>query len=273
MHPILFELGPVTIYSYGVLLAAAYLLGLWLAARRARQAGLDANKVLDLGIWVIIAALIGAKALLFIVDFEQFTSSWQEFTTLLRSGGVFYGGLIAAVVVCIYQLRKHKLALWTSGDLFAPGIALGYMVGRLGCLMAGCCYGKPTDVAWAITFTDPIANLNVGTPLNVPLHPTQLYESAAGLIILLLLLVLERRGRSFAGRTFWLFVLFYSVSRFIIEFYRGDDRGMPLDVLSTSQLISVLLFPLSLLMLWYLSRGSRPPAAEAPARPRKPRFA
>ena len=142
MHPILLELGPITIYSYGVLLAAAYLLGLWMASRRARQAGLDANRVLDLGIWVIIAALVGAKALLFVVDFEQFTSSWQDFTTLLRSGGVFYGGLIAAVVVCIYQLRKHRLPLWTSGDLFAPGIALGYMVGRLGCLMAGCCYGK-----------------------------------------------------------------------------------------------------------------------------------
>ena len=145
--------------------------------------------------------------------------------SLLRSGGVFYGGLIAAVVVCIYQLRKHKLPLWTSGDLFAPGIALGYMVGRLGCLMAGCCYGRPTDVGWAITFTDPAAAINVGTPLNVPLHPTQLYESAAGLVIFLLLMAFERRGRPFPGRTFWMFVLLYAVSRFIIEFYRGDDRG------------------------------------------------
>ena len=273
MHPILFELGPITIYTYGVLLAAAYLLGLWMAARRARQAGLDGNKILDLGIWVIIAALIGAKALLFVVDFRHFTSSWQEFTTLLRSGGVFYGGLIAAVVVCIYQLRKHKLPLWTSGDLFAPGIALGYMVGRLGCLMAGCCYGKPTDVAWAITFTDPAANINVGTPLNVPLHPTQLYESGAGLLILVVLLVLERRGRQFPGRTFWSFVLLYSVSRFIIEFFRGDDRGFVMNMLSTSQFISVVLAPLSIAMLWYLSRPSQPPAAETPARPRKPRFA
>jgi phosphatidylglycerol:prolipoprotein diacylglycerol transferase len=273
VHPILFDLGPLTIYSYGVLLAAAYLLGLWMAARRAKKAGLDANKVLDLGIWVIIAALIGAKALLFVVDFEQFTASPQEFMTLLRSGGVFYGGLIAAIVVCIYQLRKHKLPLWTSGDLFAPGIALGYMVGRLGCLAAGCCYGKPTDVPWAVTFTDPMANLNVGTPLNVALHPTQLYESLAGLIILVLLLVIERRGRAFAGRTFWLFVLFYAISRFIIEFYRGDDRGLVLDMLSTSQFISVVLTPLSLVMLWYLSRPSQPPAAETPARPRKPRFA
>jgi phosphatidylglycerol:prolipoprotein diacylglycerol transferase len=273
VHPILFNLGPITIYSYGVLLAAAYLLGLWMASRRARQAGLDANKVLDLGIWVIIAALVGAKALLFVVEFEQFTSSWQEFTTLLRSGGVFYGGLIAAVLVCVYQLRKHKLPLWISGDLFAPGIALGYMVGRLGCLMAGCCYGKPTDVAWAITFTDPAANLNVGTPLNVPLHPTQLYESLAGLVILVLLLAFERRGRRFHGRTFWSFVLMYAVSRFVIEFFRGDDRGLVLATLSTSQFISVVLAPLSIIMLWYLSRPAQPPETETPARKRKPRFA
>src|SRR5262245_6934777 len=226
---------------------------------------------MDLLIWVIIAALVGAKALLFVVDFNHFTNSWQDFTTLLRSGGVFYGGLIAAIVVCIYQLRKHKLPLWKSGDLFAPGIALGYMVGRLGCLLAGCCYGKPTSVAWAVTFTDPVANLNVGTPLNVPLHPTQIYESAAGLVILLLLLAIERRGRAFPGRTFWLFVLFYSVSRFIIEFYRGDNRGMPLDWLSTSQLISLILFPLSLIMLWYLRRPSKPQAEVTPRR--KARFA
>ncbi|MEW6320405.1 MAG: prolipoprotein diacylglyceryl transferase [Acidobacteriota bacterium] len=273
MHPILLDLGPVTIYSYGVLLAAAYLLGLWLAVRRARAAGLDANRVLDLGIWVIIAALVGAKALLFVVDFRHFTSSWQEFTTLLRSGGVFYGGLIAAVVTCAYLLRKHRLPLWTSGDLFAPGIALGYMVGRLGCLLAGCCYGRPTDVAWAITFTDPAANLNVGTPLNVPLHPTQLYESLAGLVILVALLVLERRGRAFPGRTFWSFVLLYGVSRFIIEYFRGDPRGETLMGLSTSQFISVILVPLSLAMLWYLSRPERPQAPETPAKPRKPRFA
>jgi phosphatidylglycerol:prolipoprotein diacylglycerol transferase len=276
VHPILFNAGPVTIYSYGVLLAAAYLAGLWLAVRRARAAGIDGNRIMDLLIWVIIAALVGAKALLFVVDFNHFTSSWQEFTTLLRSGGVFYGGLIAAIVVCIYQLRKHRLPLWTSGDLFAPGIALGYMVGRLGCLMAGCCYGKPTDVAWAVTFTDPAANLNVGTPLNVALHPTQLYEAGAGLILLIAMLILEKRPKPFAGRTFWSFALGYAVLRFIIEFYRGDDRGLVLDMLSTSQFISVVLAPVSVFMLWYLSRANRPaePEIADPARgPRKPRFA
>lgn len=275
MHPILFNAGPITIYSYGVLLAGAYLAGLWLAVRRARAAGIDGNRIMDLLIWVIIAALVGAKALLFIVDFEHFTSSWEEFTTLLRSGGVFYGGLIAAILVTIYQLRKHRLALWPSADLFAPGIALGYMVGRLGCLMAGCCYGKPTEVAWAITFTDPAANFNVGTPLNIALHPTQLYESAAGLVLLVAMLLIEKRPGAFAGRTFWSFAFGYSVLRFIIEFYRGDDRGLVFDMLSTSQFISVVLGPISLFMLWYLSRAGRPAAPEAadPAHgPRKPRF-
>jgi phosphatidylglycerol---prolipoprotein diacylglyceryl transferase len=271
VHPILLELGPLTLYSYGVFLASAYLLGLWMAVRRANAVGLDGNRVLDLGIWVIIAALVGAKALLFIVDFRYFTSSWDSFMMLVRSGGVFYGGLIAAVAVCIYQLRKHKLPLWISADLFAPGIALGYMVGRLGCLLAGCCYGRPTEVAWAITFTDPAAAMNVGTPLGVALHPTQLYEAFAGLLILVTLLVTEHRGRQFAGRTFWLFVLMYSVLRFGIEFFRGDERGVVLAVLSTSQFISLVLFPLSLGMLWRLSRRTEP-VDTAPSRPRKTRF-
>lgn len=267
MHPILFEAGPITIYTYGVLLAAAYLLGLWLGVKRANAAGLDGNKVLDLGIWVIIAALVGAKGLLFVVEFDHFTSSREEFFSLLRSGGVFYGGLIAASLTCIYQLRKHKLPLWQSGDLFAPGIALGYMVGRLGCLAAGCCYGKPTQVAWAVTFTDPAAALNVGTPLNVPLHPTQLYESLAGLVILLVVLALERRPGSYAGRTFWQFVLLYAVSRFIIEFFRGDDRGA-VAMFSTSQLISLVLAPLSVVMIVWLARQTAAPAPAATPRKR-----
>jgi phosphatidylglycerol:prolipoprotein diacylglycerol transferase len=271
VHPILLDAGPITIYSYGVLLAAAYLLGLWLGVRRANQAGLDGTKVLDLGIWVIIAALVGAKGLLFIVDFEHFTSSREEFFTLLRSGGVFYGGLIAASLTCIYLLRKHKLPLWQSGDLFAPGIALGYMVGRLGCLMAGCCYGKPTQVAWAVTFTDPAAAMNVGTPLGVPLHPTQVYESLAGLVILITLLAIERRGRPYPGRTFWQFVFLYGVSRFVIEFYRGDDRGMA-GMFSTSQVISLVLVPLSLAMLWWLARQTQAPPP-APVVRRRPQSA
>ena len=253
MYPELFSIGPITIYSYGVLLAMSYLLGLWLAMRRARQWGLDPSRVLDLGIYIIIAALIGAKLLLFIVDFDQFSGSLSDLMSLARSGGVFYGGLILAVGVAFWYISRYKLPFWTTCDIFAPGIALGHVTGRLGCLAAGCCYGSPTDVPWAITFTNPLAAANVGTPIGIALHPTQIYEAGAELLILGLLLSTERRGRPFAGRTFWAYMFLYAVSRFIVEIYRGDPRGMLFDV-STSQFISLVLAPLSLAMLVWLSK-------------------
>jgi phosphatidylglycerol:prolipoprotein diacylglycerol transferase len=258
MHPVLFDFHGLTIYSYGVLLAASYLLGLQFALVRARRRGLDGQRVMDLGIWIIVSALVGAKLLLFIVDFKQFTSNPRDLLGLARSGGVFYGGLIAALTVALIYLRRHRLPLWTTTDVFAPGIALGHVVGRMGCLLAGCCFGKPTSMPWAITFTDPAAAANVGTPLGVPLHPTQLYEAGAELLILVFLLVWERRGHGFPGRTFWSYMLLYGVSRFVIEFYRGDSRGMVFDALSTSQFVSVILVPLAIVMLFLLSRRVDP---------------
>src|SRR5215510_3719563 len=257
MYPRLFELGPLTLYTYGVLLAAAYLVGLRLAMVRAKAQGLDANRVLDLGIYIIISALVGAKLLLLITDFRTFRADPKELLTLARSGGVFYGGLILAVGVALWYIRRVGLPLWTTCDVFAPGIALGHVVGRFGCFFAGCCYGKPTSMPWGITFTDPFAQTNVGTPLGVPLHPTQLYEAGAELLILGVLLFTERKGRPFAGRTFWLYMLLYAISRFIIEFFRGDERGT-VGMFSTSQFISILLAPLAVAMLIYLSRLSAP---------------
>jgi len=255
VYPELFSLGPITVYTYGVLLAASYLLGLRLAMSRAKRWGLDANRVLDLGIYIIIAALVGAKLLLLVVDFDQFRRSPGELLSLARSGGVFYGGLILAVSVAFWYIARHRMPFWTTCDVFAPGIALGHVTGRLGCLAAGCCYGRPTDVAWGITFTNPLAASVVGTPLNIRLHPTQLYEAGAELLILILLLITERRGRPFSGRTFWGYMLLYAISRYIIEFYRGDPRGMLLGM-STSQVISLVLAPLSLAMLAWLARSS-----------------
>src|SRR5262245_35102254 len=257
MHPILFEVGPATIYTYGVLLAAAYLGGLQLAMYRAKRRGLDQTRVLDLGIYIIISALVGAKLLLLLIDFRSFADNPRTLLDLLRSGGVFYGGLIVAVTVALWYIRRIGLPLWTTCDVFAPGIALGHVVGRLGCFFAGCCYGKPATVPWAVTFTSPYAAANVGTPLNIPLHPTQLYEAGAEALILTILLSTESRGRQFAGRTFWLYMLMYAVSRYIIEIYRGDPRGT-VFMFSTSQFISLILIPLALAMLVYLGRRESP---------------
>ena len=272
MHPRLFEIpaifgiGPLTVYTYGVMLAAAYLLGLQLAIVRARKAGLDSQKMLDLGVALVIAALVGAKLLLLLVNFNYFRSNPGEILVLARSGGVFYGGLIGATLVAFWYIKRHRLPLWTTCDMFAPGIALGHVIGRLGCLMAGCCYGLPTSVPWAVTFTDAFAAANVGTPLNQPLHPTQLYEAGAELLILVFLLTTERKGRTFPGRTFWSYMFLYAVSRFIIEFYRGDERGLVMG-LSTSQFISLILAPLSLIMLAVLrKRATAPEPAKATRR-------
>ena len=253
VYPELFKVGPFTVYTYGVLLAASYLLGLRLAMWRAKKWGLDPSRVLDLGIYIIIAALVGAKLLLLVVDFDQFKDP-RELLNLARLGGVFYGGLLLAVIVAFWYIARHRMPLWTTCDVFAPGIALGHVTGRLGCLAAGCCYGKPTDVPWAIVFTNPLAATNVGTPLGIPLHPTQLYEAGAALVIVTLLLVTERRGRPFAGRTFWSYMFLYAVSRYVIEMFRGDPRGTVFGIFSTSQFISIVLGPLSLFMLFWLSR-------------------
>ena len=267
MYPELFKIGPFTVYTYGVLLAASYLLGLRLAMWRAKKWGLDPNRVLDLGIYIIIAALVGAKLLLLVVDFDQFKNP-RDLLNLARLGGVFYGGLLLAVGVAFWYIARHRMPFWTTCDVFAPGIALGHVTGRLGCLAAGCCFGKPTDVPWAIVFTNPLAASNVGTPLGIPLHPTQIYEAGAALIILVFLLATEHRGRRFAGRTFWSYMFLYAVSRYVIEIYRGDPRGTVFGIFSTSQFISIVLGPLSLMMLFWLSRRAPLTPEQVPKRRR-----
>lgn len=266
MYPKLFDLGPISIYSYGLLLVSAYLVAFQFAVVRGRARGLDSNRVMDLGIAVILSALLGAKLLLLVVEFERFAGNPMALWTLVRSGGVYYGGLLLAVCVAFWYMRRHALPLWTTCDVFAPGIALGQAVGRVGCVLAGCCYGHQTDVPWGITFTNPLAAANVGTPLGVNLHPTQLYESVAALMILGFLLLFERRGHSFAGRTFWTYLLLYPIARFFIEFYRGDPRGTVFNILSTSQFVSLLLVPLSLVMLVVLARSNGPMNGRTPAR-------
>jgi phosphatidylglycerol:prolipoprotein diacylglycerol transferase len=269
MHPILFEINGFPVYTYGLLLAAAYLLGLQFALMRARTRGLDPNKVMDLGIWIIVSALIGAKLMLLVVERDKFSWNWSELVNLFRSAGVFYGGLIAAVAVALWYLWRHRMPIWTVTDVFAPGIALGHVVGRLGCLFAGCCFGKPTTMPWGITFHNEFAAQNVGTPLGIALHPTQLYEAGAELIILGILLLTEKKGRPFPGRTFWGYMLLYGVTRFIIEFYRGDSRGTIGFLwmsLSTSQFVSLLIVPVSLVMLALLSRRPGPLPADTATR-------
>jgi phosphatidylglycerol:prolipoprotein diacylglycerol transferase len=196
--------------------------------------------------------------LLVAVEWKRYVANPKDLVEILRSGGVFYGGLIAATTTAIVYMRRHDLPAWAIADMGAPSIALGEAIGRWGCFAAGCCYGKESHGPFAVTFTDQFAHDAVGTPLGVPLHPTQLYLSASAFLVFLVLQWAYRR-KTFDGEVFWLYVLLYAISRGIVEIWRGDlVRGFVIpDVLSTSQFIGILLAALALGMLVYLGRRSR----------------
>jgi phosphatidylglycerol:prolipoprotein diacylglycerol transferase len=268
MHPDLFSIpavrlfgltiGPLTLHTYGVLMAVAFLVGLWIASRQAARAGLDRNRLVDLGIYTLIAGLVGAKLMLLAVDWSYYSRHPRELLSLLQSAGVFYGGFAAAIPVALLAARRYGLAIWPTLDALAPGVAIAQAIGRLGCLAAGCCYGKPSTLPWAVTFRSAWSGRILGTPLDEPLHPTQIYESLAALGIFFLLLWLAPRKR-FHGQIAAIYVLAYAVGRFTIEFWRGDvARGFVLGgSLSTSQAIAILVAVGVLALLPYLIKKQR----------------
>ena len=255
MHPKLVSIGSFYLPTYGVMLAIAYLVAIWLLTRKAEREGLPKNEISDLSIAILAAAILGAKALLAIVDFKEYLADPHAATELIRSGGVFQGGLICATIVGLWYIRKHRLPVWRITDMAAPSIALGEAIGRWGCLAAGCCYGKPTDVPWAITFRNPFSHQAVGTPLDIPLHPTQIYLSLNALVLFGICEWVYRHKR-FDGQVFWIYVLGYAVTRGFIEEFRGDlVRGFVIPgVLSTAQFIGILMALASIVMLLVLRR-------------------
>lgn len=267
MFPKLVDFGQVNLWSssfelflptYGFLLAVGFLIALKFAASRGNKEGIETQHTLDLGLYILISALLGAKLLLLLVDWDHYS---QNPTSLLRSGGVFYGGLVAAVLTSLWFFRKHRLNTWQMTDIMAPSIALGHAVGRLGCFSAGCCYGKPTTLPWGVTFTDSYAQQIAGVPLEVPLHPTQLYEAGAEALIFLTLLLIAKH-KKFDGQVFWSYVALYAVARFVIEFFRGDHRGFLFDgALSTSQFIGILMLATAVVAYSFLRRRRRTKAA------------
>jgi phosphatidylglycerol:prolipoprotein diacylglycerol transferase len=260
MYPEVFHLS--FLHTYGVLVALAFLTALWLAGKLAGRAGLNVDAVTNLGIYCALAAIVGAKLMMFLVDFSYYRQHAGEIFSLssLQAGGVFYGGLIAALGVSWWYMRKTRLPLLKTADVFAPAIALGHGIGRLGCFSAGCCWGVECHLPWAVTFTNPAAHDLVGVPLMVPLHPTQLYEALAEFLIFGVLYWRIGKAHS-AGAIISLYLMLYSAARFIVEFFRyheqGNLWGSPLDA---SQWISIALFAIG--ASYYLV-GRRRPAVQA----------
>jgi phosphatidylglycerol:prolipoprotein diacylglycerol transferase len=269
MHPRLLTTPFFTIRTFGVLLAAAYLAALWWLVRGARRAKVDPEIVMSLGTWAIVGAIVGAKALLVVRSVGDYTGSVADLWSVVTSAGDFYGGFIGGLVASALFFRRHPgVRFWTIADLCAPAIALGQAIGRIGCLMAGDDYGRPASVPWAVTFTDPDAARIGGAPLGVPLHPVQLYESAACLVLFLLLVWLARR-RHREGDIILVYTGLYAVARFVLESFRGDaDRGFVFGgLLSTSQFIAIGM--LAVVAVLFVSRFRAPTTSSSARSPSK----
>lgn len=243
MFPRLFQIGGYSQATYGVLVAIAFLVALYVIAHLARRASLDSNAVVNLGIVCGLSAIVGAKIMMYLVDLRYYIANPSEILSLatLQAGGVFYGGLIAALIAAVIYMRRHHLPALLTADVFAPGIALGHGIGRLGCFAAGCCWGLPTHLPWGVTFTNPLAQQLVGVPLDIKLHPTQLYESAAEFAIFGILYWRIQR-RHAPGAIISLYLILYSTVRFLVEFVRYHEQPNPFGgPLNTSQWISLAL--------------------------------
>ena len=253
MYPEIFRIGSFPINTYGVFLALAFLCAILITVKLAARDGLPREKIYDLCLWMLLCSLIGSKILMLFTEPEYRDHPLQLISLdFLRSGGVFYGGLIGAILSGYFLMRRYQLPWWKTADACAPGIAIGNFFGRQGCFAAGCCWGKPTTLPWGVKFTE-LGHEITGVPLDVRLHPTQLYESFAMLLVFLFLLWLHKHRR-FNGQVILFYALLYSVIRFAIEFLRDDPRGdlfglTTMTGLSTSQLISLIVGTGALVLL------------------------
>lgn len=255
MCPILFHVGRFPIYAYGFFIVMGVAIATLLASLKIRKSNIKISfeKGMDLFFYTVLSAFLGARILYVLINVEAFREQPLKIFKIWEGGLVFYGGLVPAAVVAFWVMKRRRYPVWKLADLISPLIALGLSFGRMGCFLAGCCYGKETSLPWAVVFKNPDSLAR----LNIPLHPTQLYDAVNGLVLFFFLTWVEKR-KTFDGQIFWLFLLLYSMTRFFIEIFRGDPRGFLFaDLLSTSQAIGILLAIFSLFMLFYIKKHVR----------------
>ena len=255
MYPNLLTIGTFTIHTYGVCIALGALLGILLISREARKQGYNQQQILDLAFYALIAAIIGSRVFYILLNFNYYLNHPLETVMIWRGGLVFYGGFIFAFVTCYLYLKKQKLPFLKTCDILAPGLALGEAFGRIGCFFAGCCYGAPSNLPWAVIFNHPQSLAKIG----VPLHPTQLYASLKALVVFAILMSF-RRFKKGDGQIIWLYTLLYALGRLIIEPFRGDERGLMIfGTFTLTQVIALIFIPLALYMVLYLGREKSTP--------------
>lgn len=246
MHPILFKFHFITIYTYGFMVAVAFLICARLLSARFKETGLDENLAFDLAVYILIFGIIGARLLHVLLNAGYYFGDVKEIFMLQRGGLAIQGGFISAFLAAIVFIKKHRLDAAKICDIIIPYAALGESIGRLGCYFNGCCYGRPTDFWTAVTF--PCVAERV--------HPTQLY-SAFFLLMIFVILKIKEKKKNFDWQIVSLYLILYPVMRASIDFLRGDLEPIFLG-LTTSQLISIGLFLSGLILYFVKSRRHKP---------------
>ena len=263
MHPDLFSIGPLTIHTYGLFVAVGFAVALLVTIKIGKARGLESPQIMDMGFIIILCAIIGSRLGYVLLNISHYVHHPLDFFKIWEGGLVFSGGLVFVVLVMSWYFKHHNLPYWKTADLWAPGIAIGQAIGRIGCFMAGCCYGPPTDVKWCVVFTHPQSL----APLNVCLHPTQLYSSLAGFITFAVLMLLTAKKR-FDGQIFIWYIILHSSTRLFIERFRGDDRGLiPGTEMSITQLTTLFLLIAAVVTLFVIkSRKENDATTQKPSR-------
>lgn len=252
MHPILFSIGHVTLYTYGLFLALGFIAGLYISRREASIMGENPDTVSDIVFYLIIFGVLGGRAFYVLTNLDHFMKNPAAFFKIWEGGLVFYGGFISSIITVWVYTRIKKISIAKYADILSPGLAIGHALGRIGCLMAGCCYGGECHLPWAITFR----NQSSLAPLGIPLHPTQIYEVIGNLLIFAVLMAFRKR-KQMDGQVFCVYVFLYGVMRFIIEIFRGDDRGdFVFGFLSVSQTIGIMMICSAFFIQIYLRRNT-----------------
>lgn len=239
------------------MVALGFLAGLWTASRRSLRENIAPEKILDLGPWLIIGAVVGARILYVLSYWEKDFADRpiMEVFAVWRGGLVYYGGLIGASLACIAYVHLKKLPLWKLADVVAPSIALGHVFGRIGCFLNGCCFGQKCSLPWAVTFPPE----SRGAPPGVPVHPTEIYESLLNLVLYIALAWLFRR-KKFDGQVFGIYLVGYAVVRSFVELFRGDypENQVVAGWITPAHWVSFGILIVSILILRFLSLH-RPP--------------
>ncbi len=251
MHPILIHLGSFNLYTYGLFVALGFLTAMQVSKINAKPNGISVDIITDTFFVILVAAIIGARLLYVLINFSEYKNNLIAVFQIWNGGLVFFGGFLGAVTVVYIYLKKKNLNIWKIADIISPGIAIGHAIGRIGCLFAGCCYGKVcNNLPIAIKFS----NIDSLAPLNIYLHPTQIYSMISNLILFFILLWLQKRKR-FDGMVFLIYIMLYSLFRSIIEFFRGDSRGdFIFDFISMSQGIGFMVSLIAFILLIKFSK-------------------